>query len=279
MTKGKGKNPGLGGLSKHMKSSIHKERSQPASRQKYGALEKHKDYVKRAANRHKKQAKLQQLKRAAALRNPNEFHLKMTQLEVDPATGKMKKREDKSAAGRKRRTEEALANTKRDLQYLRLKMHQDRQKAMDLTNDVVGLDAVPQNKHTVFLDEEDGDVKLRSFDVLKHFDAPSMEDLRHPAIRSKRSVLGKTVPMDFDPSARRAGVKSKRDDVAEETANEQADREEVAVAFREIHERSRRHKHLKNLVTALEAKERRVHQQLHAAANAKYKKGVMVRQR
>ncbi|CAN1240722.1 Probable U3 small nucleolar RNA-associated protein 11 [Linum grandiflorum] len=52
---------------------IHKERSQPESRKKFGLLEKHKDYVVRARAFHKKQDILQNLKVKASFRNPDEF--------------------------------------------------------------------------------------------------------------------------------------------------------------------------------------------------------------
>ena len=55
----------------------HQERSQPASRQKFGLLEKHKDYVQRAKNFNEKERRIKSLKLKAALRNPDEFYYKM----------------------------------------------------------------------------------------------------------------------------------------------------------------------------------------------------------
>ncbi|CAA2970844.1 probable U3 small nucleolar RNA-associated 11 [Olea europaea subsp. europaea] len=55
----------------------HKERAQPDSRKKFGLLEKHKDYVKRARAYHQKEQTLQKLKEKAAFRNPDEFYFKM----------------------------------------------------------------------------------------------------------------------------------------------------------------------------------------------------------
>lgn len=52
----------------------HLERSQPAARQKYGLLEKHKDYVLRARNYHAKQEKLKILREKARLKNDDEFY-------------------------------------------------------------------------------------------------------------------------------------------------------------------------------------------------------------
>jgi U3 small nucleolar RNA-associated protein 11 len=51
----------------------HKERDQPAARQKWGILEKHKDYSLRAQDYNIKKKKLSQLSQKARERNPDEF--------------------------------------------------------------------------------------------------------------------------------------------------------------------------------------------------------------
>lgn len=55
----------------------HKERSQPLNRQKFGLLEKKKDYVARARDYHSKQDRLKAMREKAAFRNPDEFYFKM----------------------------------------------------------------------------------------------------------------------------------------------------------------------------------------------------------
>lgn len=55
----------------------HKERSQPVGRAKLGLLEKHKDYVLRAKDHHKKRDMLKRLSEKAAMRNKDEFYFGM----------------------------------------------------------------------------------------------------------------------------------------------------------------------------------------------------------
>jgi U3 small nucleolar RNA-associated protein 11 len=55
----------------------HKERSQLSHRQRFGILEKHKDYVLRARDYHSKQDRIQRLWQKAAERNKNEFYFGM----------------------------------------------------------------------------------------------------------------------------------------------------------------------------------------------------------
>ncbi|KAE9970606.1 hypothetical protein EG328_006143 [Venturia inaequalis] len=55
----------------------HKERAQPLERQKWGILEKHKDYSLRAKDHNEKRRRLKVLKEKATFRNPDEFHFGM----------------------------------------------------------------------------------------------------------------------------------------------------------------------------------------------------------
>jgi U3 small nucleolar RNA-associated protein 11 len=55
----------------------HRERAQPANRQRLGLLEKHKDYVKRAKDYHSKEDRIRKLRQKAAERNKDEFYFGM----------------------------------------------------------------------------------------------------------------------------------------------------------------------------------------------------------
>ncbi|MCJ1449448.1 MAG: hypothetical protein MMC23_009968, partial [Stictis urceolatum] len=55
----------------------HKERAQPKEREKWGILEKHKDYSLRASDYNEKKRRLKILRQKAAERNPDEFHFAM----------------------------------------------------------------------------------------------------------------------------------------------------------------------------------------------------------
>ncbi|KAI8903503.1 small-subunit processome [Gorgonomyces haynaldii] len=55
----------------------HKERSQLSNREHLGMLEKHKDYVLRARDYHKKEKVIKKLQEKASQRNPDEFYFGM----------------------------------------------------------------------------------------------------------------------------------------------------------------------------------------------------------
>ena len=65
------------GLANVLKTRTYRERSQPAARQRFGLLEKHKDYKLRARDYHKKQDALNALREKAAFKNQDEFYFGM----------------------------------------------------------------------------------------------------------------------------------------------------------------------------------------------------------
>ncbi len=71
----------------------YRERSQPQRRAKLGLLEKKKDYKERAKNYHQKEDTLNKLREKAAMRNPDEFYMKMGIAKM--VDGKLKLKEEK----------------------------------------------------------------------------------------------------------------------------------------------------------------------------------------
>eukprot|EP00741_Cyanophora_paradoxa_P015658 tig00020903_g15115.t1 len=161
----------MSSLRNAVKRRVPKERSQPAARQKFGLLEKHKDYVLRAKNFHSKQERLQKLREKAAFRNEDEFYFRMERSEVKDGVHRSNKRQ--------KRTHEALkAQKTQDLSYVTLKTTMEAQKIRKLEAGLhmLGEDG-PKNTHTIFFDSED---EARSFDPTKHFQtAPELSDRAH----------------------------------------------------------------------------------------------------
>jgi len=67
----------MGKMEKKLKKRNYQERAQPKNREKFGLLEKHKDYVVRAKDYNIKKAKIKHLQEKARFKNPDEFYHKM----------------------------------------------------------------------------------------------------------------------------------------------------------------------------------------------------------
>ena len=306
MTKGRGKNPGAGGLDKHIKREAHKERSQLPGRERLGALEKHKDYVKRAGRRHEKVAKLRTLKRAAAQRNPDEFNIKMTERIVDPATGKMKKRNKTNAASERAKE---VGENRKSQKYLAHKETSDHQRIQAIFDDVVGLDAAPKNTHTVFVDDDDD---VATFDATKHFNT-TRAMLNTPATRVNLAKVASIAPAgmldeaeadDAEAAMRAAAMPAvdpdveleedeeaaprtfaerltaAREQVKEERRQGELDqRRQAATRMREAAERRKREVQLHELNSTLRRRTDKVAEKLKRKQSAKFKPGTAVRKR
>ncbi len=64
----------MSSLRNAVKRKTHKERGQPSFRKRLGHLEKHKVYLLRSQDYHKKKRKIQQLRLKALFRIPDEFY-------------------------------------------------------------------------------------------------------------------------------------------------------------------------------------------------------------
>lgn len=150
----------MSSLRNAVKRVAHKERSQPEARQKMGLLEKHKDYVLRSRDYHKKQDYLKTLKKKAADRNPDEFYFKMHNAKV---TNGVHKTIDSS----KSLDTSVVKHFKtQDIGYLIHKkaVNEKKMDKMKSSLHMIGDKAV--RSHKIFLDDAQ---QVEDFDLATHF--------------------------------------------------------------------------------------------------------------
>ncbi|KAF9897764.1 UTP11-like, U3 small nucleolar ribonucleoprotein [Lobosporangium transversale] len=169
----------------------HKERAQPLARQKYGLLEKKKDYVARARDYHSKQDRLKAMREKAAFRNPDEFYFKMINTRTKEGVHITERNQKFSHDFLKLLSTQDLnyVTQQRDIGRKRIERMQQSMVLLDDVGDAPGEfgddDEEPSGSlnsgsssiqkpknHIVFVDNED---EVKSFDPAKHFDtAPEL---------------------------------------------------------------------------------------------------------
>lgn len=138
----------------------HKERAQPLERQKWGILEKHKDYSLRAKDHNAKKRKLNALKAKAADRNEDEFYFGMMSSESKKGV-KVARRgtENSGGSGRSLRVDVVKLMKTQDVAYLRTVLQRTRKEIEGLDREVVaaemGVDVEVGKGRVVF--GEDGE--------------------------------------------------------------------------------------------------------------------------
>eukprot|EP00960_Hanusia_phi_P035740 751909-Hanusia_phi.AAC.1 len=139
-----------------VKRKTHKERAQPAARSRFGLLEKHKDYVERARDFHKKQNQIKILREKAAFRNPDEFYFKM------------------QSSSTKRGVHQVNRDNSLDddtIKLLKSQLQTEKKKLEKMEGDLHCLSAMAaipkQNKHTIFLDSDE---EPEDLDLAEYFD-------------------------------------------------------------------------------------------------------------
>mmetsp|Transcript_16781 Transcript_16781/g.31799 ORF Transcript_16781/g.31799 Transcript_16781/m.31799 type:complete len:289 (-) Transcript_16781:102-968(-) len=167
----------MSSLRNAVKRVTHKERSQPTHRAHLGILEKKKDYKIRSNDYHKKQDMITNLRRKAAMKNPDEFYFGMNSSGIHE--------------GRHRKLEEAKQKEKaaeigkdaikimitQDLSYIRMQAMKDLRKIERMRSSLQYLGDNPttmssedvidkKRRHTVFVDTRE---KADNFDVAEHF--------------------------------------------------------------------------------------------------------------
>jgi U3 small nucleolar RNA-associated protein 11 len=136
----------------------HKERGQLSSRQRYGLLEKKKDYQLRARDYHKKQATLKALKKKALQRNPDEYYHGMVNKKTDNKGFLVSERDTEVLS-----TDQVKLLKTQDSAYIKTLRSQELQKIAKLEKT---LQFKSQGNHTVFVDSIQ---EKETFNAAKHF--------------------------------------------------------------------------------------------------------------
>jgi len=137
---------------------VHRERGQIQSREKWGILEKHKDYSLRAKDYNTKKKKIAQLSQKAREKNPDEFAFGMLS-QGKAGLGKHKAGAKANGEAGSALSHDAVKLLKtQDANYLRDVMAQGRKEMERLTQEV-GMDSVTlngqgQTKRKIFVDED-----------------------------------------------------------------------------------------------------------------------------
>eukprot|EP00197_Chlamydomonas_leiostraca_P003099 CAMPEP_0202869552 /NCGR_PEP_ID=MMETSP1391-20130828/12519_1 /ASSEMBLY_ACC=CAM_ASM_000867 /TAXON_ID=1034604 /ORGANISM="Chlamydomonas leiostraca, Strain SAG 11-49" /LENGTH=251 /DNA_ID=CAMNT_0049549887 /DNA_START=127 /DNA_END=879 /DNA_ORIENTATION=+ len=208
----------MSSLANAIKRKTHKERAQPAARQKYGLLEKHKDYVERARDFHKKEKTIKALKRKAEERNPDEFYFAMQSAKTKDGV-----HDGSLAKANKYSAEELALMRSQDVGYLALKSRVEAEKVDALRESLHFIGAPATNRHVVFVDEAK---EAKAFDPAAYFNTPK-ELLGRTFNRPKAEALEEAATV-----AMRAGAKAR-------TQIKKAERRKLA-AYRELQQRLER---------------------------------------
>mmetsp|Transcript_36387 Transcript_36387/g.91427 ORF Transcript_36387/g.91427 Transcript_36387/m.91427 type:complete len:258 (+) Transcript_36387:122-895(+) len=130
-----------------VKRKTHKERAQPASRRRFGLLEKKKDYKLRADDYHKKEKTILNLRRKAEERNPDEFYFAMEKGRTKDGV-----HEGRLTESNKYTQEQLQLMRTQDIGYINTKAQTDAKKVDRMKASLHFIGAAPRNKHTVFVD-------------------------------------------------------------------------------------------------------------------------------
>jgi len=164
----------MSSLRNAVKRVAHKERAQPAARKKLGLLEKHKDYVERSRDFHKKQDYIKTLKRKAEERNPDEFYFKMNNSKV--VNGVHKEIKDKSLD-----TSTVQHLKTQDLGYVIHKKAVNDRKVERMKKNLHMIGDKKVMSHKIFVDDEKD---VESFNLATHFDtSPALAKQAHNRVK------------------------------------------------------------------------------------------------
>lgn len=142
----------------------HRERSQVAERARFGFLEKHKDYIKRAQNFHRKQNTLKVLRSKVSERNTDEYYHAMNSKTVDKDGIYVASR---NSTGSAFSTDQIKLLKTQDSNYVRTLRQTSARKAEKLAN---CLTFKHKGKHTIFVESYDD---MTTFTPELHFKTSS----------------------------------------------------------------------------------------------------------
>ncbi|CAJ0578262.1 unnamed protein product, partial [Mesorhabditis spiculigera] len=170
---------------------VHRERTQPENRKKYGLLEKKKDYKNRAEDYHKKEKKLKKLRKHALDRNPDEFHYHMKNSVVKDGKHFEKPIETEDTELQKQFGEV------RDLDYVRNALFTEKKKIQSLRSELhlMDFEGTSQSTHTIFVDTKE---EARAFNPASFFDTdPELVDRPNNRLR-KSDLANKEIRGGYD---------------------------------------------------------------------------------
>lgn len=205
----------------------HKERAQPHSRQKWGILEKHKDYALRAQDHNVKKRKIKDLREKAATRNEDEFYFGM--LSTQSSRGqKVGDRGNRSLAQKEvtvlKRQDAAYLRTM--LQVVKREISKVEQEIQLLESGENGVEIVTLNDnahskglHAVFVDDSD---EQKSFSAHEWFN--TNEDGLGRGFNRPRNE--KSSPEEDNDDTGPSQRFSRKQQIAAEDATKQARREQ-----------------------------------------------------
>lgn len=203
----------------------HRERHQPDDRQKYGLLEKKKDYKVRARHHQERERVLKLLKKRAQNRNPDEFYFHMTKSVVVDGCHTEVREEDEHT------DDQIKLMQTRDLKYINMRATMEKKKVDRLQSELHFLDEVNQTKNThIFFNDDNNEVNLAE----KLNTHPNLVDRKTNRLRL--SDLEKIILPDLD----------------EETIKQMSS--EKRKAYKELERRKNREKELTVVQRKLEIK-------------------------
>jgi len=150
------------------RNKTHRERHQPDARKKLGLLEKKKDYKLRAKDYNEKKKTIQELRKKALDKNPDEFYFHMINSKTVDGVHRENKKDSVLSE-----EQIALMQTQ-DIKYIVNKRTAEKHKIDKLKSSLHMTNSKdkPKNKHTFFVDTEE---EKKKFDVAKRLEI-------HPAL-------------------------------------------------------------------------------------------------